>query len=138
MDISLNVQIAQKTGVCKMNRTSPYIHESKDSVPISSFSKPKDASSIDPFTEDVFPLSQAPKHLRCHRVHSSTVFRWVKRGLRGKKLETIKIGGVTCTSENALRRFFNSLSSENTLAVKKPIATTRKSRVEKELFEFGI
>lgn len=120
-----------------MNRTSSFIHESIDSAPISGFSKRNDASSIDPFTEDVFPLSQAPKHLRCHRVHSSTVFRWVKPGLRGKKLETIKIGGVTCTSENALRRFFNSLSNEKNL-IKKPIASTKQSVVEKELLEFGL
>lgn len=122
-----------------MNRTSPYIHESIDSVPIFSFSKRKDAPSIDPFTEEVFTLSQVPKRLRGRRVHSSTVFRWVQRGLNGRKLETIKIGGVTCTSENALRRFFNLLSSENTLAVKKPIATnTKQSVVQKQLSEFGI
>ena len=95
-------------------------------------------ASIDPFTEDVFPLSQTPKRLRGRRVHSSTVFRWVKRGIRGHRLETIKIGGVICTSENALRRFFNSLSNEKTLTIQKPFATTKQTMVEKELSDFGL
>ena len=93
---------------------------------------------IDPFNEDVFPLSQASKRLRGRRVHPSTVWRWVQRGIRGHKLKTIKIGGVTCTSESALRFFFNSISNEKPLTIKKPFANNKQAIVEKELSKFGV
>lgn len=97
-----------------------------------------ECASIDPFSEDVFPLSQTPKRLRGRRVHPSTVWRWVQRGIRGHKLKTIKIGGVTCTSESALRIFFNSISNEKPLTIKKPFANTKQAMVEKELSKFGV
>ena len=43
---------------------------------------------------------------RC-RPDLSTIYRWAMRGIGGIKLETIKVGGVLCTSREALERFFN-------------------------------
>jgi Protein of unknown function (DUF1580) len=93
--------------------------------------------SIDPFKEDVFPVSQTPKRLRGRRVHPSTVWRWVQRGLRGHKLETIKVGGVTCTSEAALLRFFSALTKTPPPSPAKDDAD-RQAQIERELKAFKI
>ena len=70
---------------------------------------------IDLQNETVIPLTEACKHLP-HRdgrpVHASTIFRWALQGLRGIKLESIKIGGSRCTSLQALARFAERLSRE--------------------------
>jgi Protein of unknown function (DUF1580) len=42
--------------------------------------------------------------------HPSTLARWASRGLRGIRLETIKVGGRTCSSSEALQRFFAALT----------------------------
>lgn len=69
---------------------------------------------IDPLSEDTFPLSaigrRLPRLRRNRPIHPSTGWRWAERGLKGIRLETIKIGGVTCTSAEALRRFFAALT----------------------------
>jgi len=39
------------------------------------------------------------------RVHISAVYRWVQRGIKGVRLEAIRIGGTTYTSREALQRF---------------------------------
>lgn len=44
------------------------------------------------------------------KIHTSTVWRWTRRGLRGIRLETLRIGGTTYTSKEALQRFANQLS----------------------------
>jgi hypothetical protein len=69
---------------------------------------------IDPSTETPLTLSQAAKtlpHLRRDRpVHSSTLWRWAKHGIRGHRLEVMMVGGTACTSAAALQRFFAKLS----------------------------
>lgn len=64
--------------------------------------------------ECCFPLSEAPGHLprgrRGRRIHISTTFRWAQRGLRGVRLETIRIGGALYTSDEALQRFAEQLT----------------------------
>jgi hypothetical protein len=44
------------------------------------------------------------------RVHIGTPHRWRTQGLRGVRLEAIKVGGRWCTSLQALERFFDVLS----------------------------
>src|SRR5262245_57064997 len=52
-------------------------------------------------------------HLRGDRpVAPSTIWRWATVGLRGGKLETVQVGGTTCTSAEALERFFARLAGE--------------------------
>ena len=58
-------------------------------------------------TEDLVSISQAAKALP-NRPHVSTVWRWTRRGIGGKKLSIIKIGGHTYTSVQALTRFLDS------------------------------
>lgn len=74
---------------------SPYqSHPSKDAV----------NNPLNLMTEDLIGINQVPKQLQ-NRVHVSTVWRWTNRGIKGVQLETIKLGGKTLTSQQALTRF---------------------------------
>jgi hypothetical protein len=70
---------------------------------------------IDLFKEKTFSLRQMARrlpHLRENRaVHPSTLWRWALRGLGGVRLETTMVGGTRVTTEEALRRFFESLAA---------------------------
>jgi len=59
--------------------------------------------------DKLIPLRDVPKLLprrpNGKRLHISAVYRWAQRGLGGRQLETIKIGGTTYTSREALMRF---------------------------------
>jgi hypothetical protein len=65
--------------------------------------------------ETTFPLAEVSKHVPPRRggkkLHQATAFRWAKVGVRGVRLETIRIGGSLCTSVEALQRFFERLSA---------------------------
>lgn len=65
---------------------------------------------IDVRTEEVIPVREVPEHVPKKRgnkkVHISTVHRWISRGVRGRRLETILVGGERYTSWEALNRFF--------------------------------
>ena len=60
---------------------------------------------IDMLHEDLITLAQA-REMVPGRPNLSTVYRWVFRGVRGCRLETICIGGARRTSREALSRFF--------------------------------
>lgn len=58
--------------------------------------------------EHLVSLKDATKHLpkrNGKRTHYSTLFRWATKGTRGRKLESVLIGGVRYTSLEALDRF---------------------------------
>jgi hypothetical protein len=65
-------------------------------------------------SEDIRSLTNATKLLPSRRgdrpPHVSCLFRWAKHGLRGVRLETIRVGGTLCTSREALERFFARLA----------------------------
>jgi hypothetical protein len=96
---------------------------------------------IDPIKEKTFPVKECPGRIayqnKGRRVHVSTVWRWITRGLRGVKLETVKIGGTTCTSEEALRRFFAALSAGRQQPATRSNAE-RQAQVERELQQFKL
>ena len=46
-------------------------------------------------------------------VHSSTLTRWISRGLRGVHLEAHRIGGRWVTSREALERFSQALTTQH-------------------------
>jgi len=60
-------------------------------------------------TEDLLGLNEVPPVLQ-KRVNISTVWRWTNRGIKGVQLETIKLGGKTLTSVQAVTRFIESTS----------------------------
>jgi len=102
---------------------------------------------FDPSVEKPIPLCRVPKHVNWlprrrsgKRPHISTIFRWAQRGVHGVQLETIRIGGTLCTSEEALVRFFQRLSSHNPEC---PVRTPRSrqraiERADRELRRAGI
>ena len=64
---------------------------------------------IDIGKEQLVSLRDVPKLLPArgngNRIHISAVYRWVQRGVRGTRLEVIRVGGTTYTSREALQRF---------------------------------
>lgn len=91
--------------------------------------------------ETIIPLCKAAKLLpsaRCpHGVHVATLHRWIRRGVRGVRLEWIRIGGTTCTSEEALGRFFAALSTTTDNANAAP-AGSRSERTHRVIETAGL
>lgn len=74
--------------------------------------------SIELNSETIISLNAAaktlPKLRGGRKPHIATMYRWAKSGVRGVKLETIRIGGTVCTSTEAIQRFCNQLSGPET------------------------
>ena len=68
---------------------------------------------IDLATESIIPVAEVPEHLGKMRPHVATVYRWAQVGLRGIRLETIRVGGTMCTSVEALQRWCEALTNGN-------------------------
>jgi hypothetical protein len=70
---------------------------------------------VDIAQETLIPLREVPRRLpprpNGKRVHISACYRWIQRGVRGVKLEAIRIGGTTYTSVEALQRFADHLGA---------------------------
>ena len=91
---------------------------------------------IDIAQEDLVPIRDVPKHLPPRptgkRVHISAVYRWTSRGLQGIRLESLKVGGTTYTSKEALQRFADRLSSPTPSPDTTPAATlTRQKQIDR-------
>jgi hypothetical protein len=104
--------------------------------------------TIDIRIETMVPLREVPKlkvipqRRNGSRLNISTLYRWVHRGLKGIKLESVAVGGQRCTSLEALDRFFNCLShcvAEQPTAVS-PLPPLRRNttQIEKQLDEYGL
>lgn len=65
-------------------------------------------------TEDILSLSQAQKELQSligTRTDKSTLIRWIRKGVRGAKLDAVRLGGRSLfTSSQALTRFITATS----------------------------
>ena len=59
---------------------------------------------IDIHAESLLPINQVPKALP-EPPHVATVWRWIQRGVRGIKLETVLVGGKRYTSAEKLQAF---------------------------------
>jgi hypothetical protein len=69
---------------------------------------------VDITAEQVISLSEAVRIIppfEGKRVHYSTLYRWVHKGARGRKLEVFYRGGRVFTSVEALKRFFSDPAS---------------------------
>jgi hypothetical protein len=101
---------------------------------------------FDPSEETPIPLADVPRTVPWLKrpggkaPHVSSVFRWTLRGIRGHKLEVLRIGGTLCTSENALKRFFNAITDAGTATprVGRPSSKKRVERAKAELAAAGI
>lgn len=76
--------------------------------------------SINVFEETVISLREArkllPKSPRNKSISIPTFYRWIQKGIKAKdgtqvKLEIVKIGGSTFTSQQAIQRFVDQLSA---------------------------
>jgi hypothetical protein len=85
--------------------------------------------------EEFFRLKEVPALLP-DRPHLSTVWRWVTRGCRGVKLETIRIGARRYTSRSAVRRFVDELSRGE--ALPSPLPPIADARVDQALDRAGL
>jgi hypothetical protein len=75
--------------------------------------------TVDLFVEHLVPLSDVPSLLpprpNGRRLHFSTIWRWATRGVRGGiRLATVRIGGATYTSREAIQRFADELADAPT------------------------
>lgn len=87
---------------------------------------------IDIGNEQLVSLRDVPKLLPTRssgkRVHISAVYRWVQRGVRGNRLEVIRVGGTTYTSREALQRFASSPAQPRQGA--NPNSATRQRQID--------
>jgi hypothetical protein len=65
-------------------------------------------------TDELLGLSQAAAacpSIDGKRPHCSTLWRWMRKGCRGVKLEHVLVGRRVCTSRSALEVFFRDLAA---------------------------
>src|SRR5262249_13090467 len=65
---------------------------------------------IDTQIERLIPLAPAARNY-VGKVNPSTLWRWHKRGVRGVKLDVVRVGGRNFTTAEALARFTSALSA---------------------------
>ena len=80
---------------------------------------------IDPATEALISWQQVAKHVPGDP-HISTLHRWRLRGVRGKKLETLLVGGKRFTSREAIDRFIAAGNADDAPATPTFTATQRQ------------
>jgi hypothetical protein len=61
--------------------------------------------------ERILSVSQAASHFP-YRPSLSSIWRWMTRGVKGTKLESIKIGGIRYTSLEAIKRFLAACNTD--------------------------
>ena len=86
-------------------------------------------------SEQLIPIRDVPKLLpkrpNGRRIHISAVYRWMQRGVRGVRLEWIKIGGTTYTSHEALQRFSERLSEAQAQpGTRRSLTRTRRKQID--------
>lgn len=79
--------------------------------------------------EHLLTISEAARQLPT-KVSNNAIWRWCTRGVRGVKLESVKIGGTRFTSSRALRTFLERCNEED--------AAPRLDQVEEQLANDGI
>ena len=94
-----------------------------------------ESAVIDIGNEQLVSLRDVPKLLPARgngkRVHISAVYRWVQRGIRGTRLEVIRVGGTTYTSREALQRFASPPAEPHQAANLN--STTRQGQIDRAL-----
>jgi len=66
------------------------------------------------------PISQALAMFPGRRPHISTVWRWGQKGVRGVKLEIVRVGGRAYVSLGAIDRFVSATSAGVTATGRRP------------------
>ncbi len=95
---------------------------------------------IDFSKEQSITLSQVPIHVPKRggkKVHSSTVYRWATKGVRGRILESVMVGGIRYTTIEAVRRFLTANSQVVHIA-KSNSQNELEQAIEEELRQAGV
>ncbi|NLS96312.1 MAG: DUF1580 domain-containing protein [Planctomycetaceae bacterium] len=71
-------------------------------------------------------LSEAAKFLPT-RPNASTIWRWATKGVRGVRLETVRVGGFHYVSEEALEAFLEATNEPT-----QPVAPVKQPRTAKQ------
>jgi uncharacterized protein DUF1580 len=91
--------------------------------------------------EHLLTLAEAAKYLppvrRGRRIHVSTLYRWISRGVGGVCLESTKLGGTVFTSKEALQRFADRQSGEPGRSRPAPAPRAASRSAEAELVRRG-
>jgi hypothetical protein len=66
--------------------------------------------------EDLVSPADGVEELTGERPAPTTCWRWISKGLRGHKLESVKVMGRTYTSHQAIRRWLAAVESTRTEA----------------------
>jgi hypothetical protein len=97
---------------------------------------------IDVTTEQVLTFSQLAKRLPRRRrdrpTSASTIHRWRCPGVRGVRLEAIRLGGAWCTSLEAFQRFCEALTNRATPNTPQAGIRCNDAQIEQQLDDFGI
>jgi hypothetical protein len=73
------------------------------------------------------------------RIHLATLYRWISGGVRGVRLESLRLGRTVVTSREALRRFAERLTAAPRPAAPPATAAARRAeRVDAELDRHGL
>jgi hypothetical protein len=87
---------------------------------------------IDIASERLMTLTEAaafrPANRQGKPTHISTVYRWINPGVRGVRLEAIRLGGKLYTSKEALQRFAERLTMQPAEAGAVPTSGSGGSR----------
>jgi len=54
-----------------------------------------------------------PRRRRGKKPSFTCLWRWAEKGVRGVKLDVIRVGATLCTSHEALQRFCNALTEKD-------------------------
>lgn len=80
---------------------------------------------IDALSENLVRVPTEATRLFPGRPHASTIWRWYKRGVKGIRLEIVRIGGRPYTSREAIQRFIE----RTTAAAEAPTVPCSSTRV---------
>lgn len=101
--------------------------------------------AVDVAAEQVVTFGELARRLPRKRlgrqVHVSTVHRWRHPGVRGVRLEAVRVGGCWCTSMEAYARFVEVLTRQaqgQQVAASAPSERQSEKAVERALDDLGL
>ena len=95
---------------------------------------------IDITQETVIPITEAAQHIP-GRPSIPTLWRWVLKGTRGNKLESILVGGRRFTSVEAIQRYCEQEAGPTETGPRGRTSTQRErdlSKADRECAEAGM
>lgn len=112
-------------------------------VPVSPPSSPLPPAPTPPTLEQLHSLREAagwlPRRRGGRKTHVSCLVRWIQRGVNGIRLAAWRVGGVWCTSREALAEFITALSAPApSTAVPPPTLTPAQFEAREILERAGI